>query len=129
MAPVLADQHLGQLAGIGQVAVVAEADAVGRIHVEWLRIVGVVRAGRRVTHVSDADVAAQFDHVLLLEDIAHQARVLAHVELARLAGHDAGRILTAVLQDGQRIVDSLIHGTDPDHSDDTAHVRNLRAAC
>ena len=36
-------------------------------------------------------------------------------------GHDAGRILAAVLQDGQRIIDPLIDRTDTDHSDDSAH--------
>jgi hypothetical protein len=42
VAPVLAHQHFGQFARVGQVAVVAEADAVGGIDVERLRIVGAV---------------------------------------------------------------------------------------
>ena len=76
------DQHFGQLARIGQIAVVRQADAVGRIDVERLRFGGAVAAGGRITHVADADVAPELEHVLLLEHIAHQARALAHEQLA-----------------------------------------------
>ncbi len=79
---VLADQHLGQLDRVGQVAVVREADAVGRVHVERLRLGGAVAAGRGIAHVADADVALQLQHVALLEDVAHQADVLAQEQLA-----------------------------------------------
>ena len=81
---VFPHQHFGEFASIGQIAVVAETDAVGRIDIERLRIVGAVGTGRRIADVADADVALEFDHVLLLKHIAHQARVLAHEQLARL---------------------------------------------
>ena len=121
MPAILAHQHLGQLARVGEIAVVAEADAVGGIHVEGLRVVRAVGAGRRVAHVADADVALELEHVLLLEHVAHQTRVLAHEQLARLAGHDAGGILAAVLQHRQRVIDALIDRAHSDHSDDAAH--------
>ena len=118
---VFAHQHLREFAGVGEIAVVAETDAVGRIHVKRLRIVRAVGAGGRIADVADADVALQLDHVLLLKDVAHQAGVLAHEQLARLGGHDAGGILTAVLQHRERVIDSLIDGTHTHHSDDSAH--------
>ena len=37
MAAILANQHFGELGGVGEIAVVAEADAVRRIDVERLR--------------------------------------------------------------------------------------------
>ena len=99
-----------------------QADAVGGVDVEGLRLGGAVAAGGRVAHVADADVALQLEHVVLLEDIAHQACALAHVELALAGGGDAGGILAAVLQHGERIVDALIDRAGADDSDDAAHV-------
>ncbi len=39
---------------------------------ERLGIVGAVGSCRRIPHMSDADVALELQHVLLLEHIAHQ---------------------------------------------------------
>ena len=77
LSMVLAHQHLGQLRGVGQIAVVGQADAVGCIDVERLRLRGAVTAGCRIAHVTDADIAGQLEHVLLLEHVAHQAGALA----------------------------------------------------
>ena len=98
-----------------------QADAVGRIDVEGLRLGGAVAAGGRIAHVADADVALQLEHVMLLEDIAHQAAALAHVQLALAGGGDAGGVLAAVLQHGQRVVEALIDCAGADDSDDAAH--------
>ena len=59
VTPILTDQHLGELGGIGQVAVVREADAVGRVHVERLRLGSAVTAGGRVAHVADTLITQQ----------------------------------------------------------------------
>ena len=48
VAPVVADQHFRELGGVGQVAVVREADAVRRVDVERLRLGGGVAAGGRI---------------------------------------------------------------------------------
>ena len=80
-----------------------------------------VGAGGGIADVADADIALELDHVLLLKHIAHQPGVLAHEQLAGLAGHDAGGILAAVLQNRQRVIDPLIDRTHTDHSDDSAH--------
>jgi hypothetical protein len=48
--------------------------------------------------VAYAGMTAQLEHVMLLEDIAHQTLTLADEQLALLRGHDSGSILPAVLQ-------------------------------
>ena len=78
--------------------------------------------------MADADVALQPQHVALLEDIAHQAVLLAHEQLAVVAGHDARGILAAVLQDRQRVIDLLIDWRVPDDADDSAHSLMLPSA-
>ena len=72
MPAILAHQYFGEFARVGQVAVVAEANSVGRIDVKRLCVVCAVAAGRRIAHMTDADVALELQHVLLLEHIAHQ---------------------------------------------------------
>jgi hypothetical protein len=118
---IFPNQHLGQLASIGQIAVVSQADAVRRIDVEGLRILRTVGTGGGVTNMADADVALELEHVLLLKHIAYQAGVLAHEKLAALRRHDARGVLAAVLQHCQRVIDPLIDRAYPDHSDDSAH--------
>jgi hypothetical protein len=64
MAAVFADQLLGELGGISEISVVCEANAVGRIPVERLRLRRCAVAARGgLTHVPDADVAFQIEHV------------------------------------------------------------------
>src|SRR4029077_2739315 len=121
VASIFANQHFGEFARIGEVAVMAETNAVGRIDVEGLRVVRAVGACGRVADMSDSDIAAKLEHVLLLEHIAHQPRILAHEQLAVRRGHDARGVLTAMLQHRQRVIDALIDRADPDHSDDSAH--------
>ena len=74
--------------------------------------------------MANADVAFQLHHVVLLEHIAHESRALAHVELAFRRGHDAGRILPAVLQHGQRVIQALIDRRISHDADDAAHARS-----
>jgi hypothetical protein len=76
---------------------------------------------RGIAHVADSDVAFEFQHVLLLEHVAHQPRILAHEQFAVLRGHDAGSVLTAMLQHRQRIINALIDCTGAYHSDNSAH--------
>ena len=71
--------------------------------------------------MADTDVARQPQHVLTLEHVLHQAVILALTQSAVVVGHDARRILTAVLKHDQRIVDGLIDRFITDYSDDAAH--------
>src|SRR5690606_39894702 len=120
MPQVFPRENLGELTGVRQVAVVAEADAVRRIYEEGLGFRGGIVARGRIPYVADTDVALEREHVALLEDIANEPGLLAQEELAVVIGHDAGGVLTAMLEDGQRIIDLLVSGRMTDDSDDTA---------
>ena len=121
MAAVFALEHFAQFARVGEIAVVREADAVRRVHVERLRFGGAVAAGGGITHMADADVALELLHVVLLEDIAHQALALAHEQLALGDRRDARRVLAAVLQHRQGVIDPLIDSAGSDDSGNAAH--------
>lgn len=126
MPAVFAHQHVRELPGVGEVAVVCEADAIRCIDVERLRLVGTVATRRRVAHVTDADVALQLQHVPLLEHVAHETHVLAQVQRAFVLGHDACRILSTMLQDGERVVDLLVDRRETHDTDDATHGCVLR---
>jgi hypothetical protein len=118
---LFADEHVGKLCGVREVPIVAEHDAVRRIHVERLRLGDVIAAGGRVAHVTDADVAAQLEHVLLTEDIAHEALPLAHADETVDGGHDPCGVLPAMLQHRQRVVETLIDRAFTDDTCNAAH--------
>ena len=121
MAPVFALQHFAQLARIGEIAVVRQADAIGRVHIERLGFRGAVTASRRIANMAHAHVALELLHVVLLEDIAHQPTALAHEQLAFGDGRDARRVLATVLQYRQCVIDALIDRAGSDDSGNTAH--------
>ena len=110
-----------QLVGIHEIAVVRETDAVGRIDVERLRFRDGRAARRRVPNVAQADVAAELQHVALQEHVADQAVALANPQAPAVVRHDAGGILTTVLQHRQRVVERLIDGLMTDDSDQSTH--------
>jgi hypothetical protein len=120
---VVAGKQFGlQRLRIGEVAVVHQHDAVRRVDVERLRFflaVGV--AGGGVAHLAQARVAGQAAHVAGAEHVAHHALGLVHEELAFLLGDDAGRVLAAVLQQQQRVVDQLVDWGVADNTDDSTH--------
>ena len=99
-----------------------EDDAVRRVHVERLRLLlALGRALRGVAHVAEADVAEQRAHVARAERLAHLPARLRHVEHGAVGGRDAGRVLAAVLQEEQAVVDLLVDGLGGDDADDAAH--------
>ena len=122
MAPILADQHLRQFGGVGQVAVVRQADAIGCVHEERLRLRGSVATGGRIAHVADTDLAGELEHVLLFEDVAHEARAFARAQAPLEGRHDARGVLTAMLQHRQRVIESLVDRSGAHNADDAAHV-------
>src|SRR5690348_13895117 len=72
--------------------------------------------------MADTHVAAQPQHVFVLgENIADQAVVLVQVQAVAFVGHDAGGILTAMLQHRKSVVDFLVDRGFGDDADDTAH--------
>ena len=113
-----------ELPGVREVAVVRQADAVGRVDVHRLRLGGARRTGRRIAHVADAHVPAQPLHVALLEDLAHQAVAFAQPQTAIGLGvprDHPRRVLAAMLQGKQRVVDLVEDRALADDSNDTTH--------
>ena len=124
VAAVDVEQLLGELARVGEVAVVHEHDAVRRVHVERLRLVLVVgRAAGGVAHVAEAHGAGESAHVAGAVRLAHLALGLVHVEGAAVGRGDAGRILSAVLQQQEAVVNQLVGGFRRDNADNAAHSR------
>ena len=78
----------------------AEADAVRRINVERLRLCRARAPCRRITNVTDADIAGQSQHVAMAKYVANQAIALALPQAVLAPGHDACRVLASVLKHG-----------------------------
>ena len=98
-----------ELLGVGQVAVVRDADAKRVVGVEGLGLgaAGATRGG--VPHMTQTDVTSQLGHVMGLEDFLDKAVGLAEVEAAVVGRDDSGGVLAAVLQDGQAVEEGLVH--------------------
>ncbi len=126
MAEIFFEQAFFQGFRIGEIAIVGEDDAIGRIHIEGLGFfhrVGEPSGG--IANMAHAHVALQLPHILGLEDVLHQPRVLLQVDPASRTGSDARRILPPMLKHQQGIIECLIHGRFCDAADDTTH-RNHR---
>ncbi len=121
MAPVFALEHFAQLAGIGEIAVVRQADAVGRVDIEGLGFGGAVASRRGIANMAHAHVALELLHVPLFEHIAHQPWALAHEQLAFGNGRNARCVLAAVLQHRQRVINALVDRAGSDDSGNAAH--------
>jgi len=121
---VFAEELLRQLTRVGEVAVVYQDDAVGGVDVERLRLFLARRGALRgVAHVSEADVAQEGAHVAGAKRLAHLSLGLEQVEdAAGLGRRDTRRVLPAMLQQQQRVVDVLIDRALSDNADDSAHV-------
>ena len=113
--------HLGELVGVDQVAVVAERDgAVDGGPEGRLRVLPGRGAGRGVARVADREVALERLERRLVEDLRDQAHVLVDQDLAAVADRDAGGLLPAVLQGVQpevgQLGDVLARGPDTEHA-------------
>ena len=119
-----AGQHVGlrrQVVGVGQVAVVGQAEA-GTPHAaeDGLGVDPVTRAGGGVAGVADGQVAPQARELALVEHRRHEAHVLHHGDEVAVAHGHAGRLLATVLQgvepvEGQ-VCDRPPRGIDPEDS-------------
>ena len=113
--------HLLELVGVDQVAVVAQRDGAAVAGAE--RRLGVLpgaRARGGVAAVADGDVADEAGERRLVEDLGDQAHVLVDEDLAAVADGDAGRLLATVLERVQAEVrelgDVLARGPDAEHA-------------
>jgi hypothetical protein len=100
-------ETLSQRRGIDEVAIVRHADSVWAVHVERLCLCIGAAASGRVSKVAEAHEAGEVrDAGAVVEDLGCHAVAFALVEASASAAADyACRILTAVLQKIQRIVD------------------------
>ena len=122
----VADQLVAQLAGVDEVAVVADGDlAVGAVDEERLRVLELALAGGRVAGVPDRDVAGKRLERLLVErfgDLAHRAR---DAELLAVGGGDAGALLSAMLKRVEAEVGEIGRLGVPEDPEDAALVFNM----
>ena len=126
--------HLLELVGVDQVAVVAKGDGAAVAGTE--RRLGVLpgaRAGGGVAAVADRDVADEARERRLVEDLRDQAHVLVDQDLPAVAHRDAGRLLAAVLEGVQPEVgelgDVLARRPDPEHAAGVLGALVLRVEC
>ena len=104
--PQVVDEEVAlQVLGIGQIAVMGQHDAVGGIDVEGLGLGGADRPGGGVANMAHTHIAPELDHVAGAKDIPNQPSVFAQVEFVALAGDDPRRILAAVLEHKERVVE------------------------
>ena len=71
--------------------------------------------------MSDADAAAQLQHVVAVEHVAHQSRALVQAQPFTIDGRDARGVLAAMLQNGQRVIQRRCDFGFADDADDSAH--------
>src|SRR5690606_41634210 len=87
-----------------------KSDAKRRIHIKRLSLVDAVAGTRRwVTNLAQTAVARQRAHIAGTEDVAHESVRLVHIEELLMRGGNARRILTAMLQQQQAVVNQLVH--------------------
>ena len=98
-----------QIIGIGQITVVSNADAIGRVNIEWLSQCRAGTAGCGIAHMAYANVAHQSRHMLSAEHISRQTNTFADVNLTIMVGDNASGILTAMLQHSQGIIEPYIN--------------------
>jgi phage gp46-like protein len=118
------EQLARELPRVRQVAVVHEDDAVGRVHVERLRlflVAGGTLGG--VPDVPETHGPQQGAHVTGAEGLPHVTAGLVHVVDVTLDRGDARRVLSSVLQEEQCVVDGLVGGALCNEADDAAHSR------
>src|SRR3954451_13792557 len=73
----------------------------------------------------DADVAVQRSHVPRAEHIAYLALAFVHVKCTAFGSHHAGRVLPAMLEHQQAVVQELTNRRFGYDADDSTHLRAL----
>jgi hypothetical protein len=71
--------------------------------------------------LSYARITGQRTHVTRTENVAHQTISFVHAEGIAMAGCNTGGILTAVLQQQQRIIDELVHWAMRNDANNATH--------
>lgn len=100
-----------------------QADAVRRIDVKGLGLGRTTAASGWVTDMADTHVAGELPHMTGAENVPDEAVVLAEIEFALVAGHDAGSILATMLEHRQTVVQGKIDVGFTNYADDATHAR------
>ncbi len=122
MPVIRIEQLVLERLGIGEITVMHQHDAKGRVHIERLRLFlaeGIARCG--VTHLPQAAIAQQAAHIARAKHILHHALGLVHEELAILLRNNACSILPAMLKQQQGVVNQLIDRRMTHHAHDSTH--------
>ena len=96
----VAHELAAQTEAVGEVAVVADRETAGiQLGEQRLHIAQDGRAGRRIAHMADRDMARQaFDHLAAGEGVADEAEPALAVKAASVEGDDAAGLLAAMLE-------------------------------
>src|SRR5690606_38669497 len=78
-------------------------------------------AGGGVAAVADAHAPLEQRHRVLVEHVAHEPVALVHAQAGAVAGRDAGRVLAAMLEHGQAVIQTGRDLGGSDDADDAAH--------
>ena len=118
----IAETHFaGQLAGVGEIAVVGQGDSVGAIDKKRLGLGIPMGACRGITHMPEAGGTLQVLHMASSKGLAHQSPRAARAAYSLVIGHDARRVLAAVLEHDQGVVDVRRRRALPHQADNPAH--------
>ena len=98
MPPIALVHIFLQLRGIGEIAVVAQDNSKGRIHIEGLTLLRAhCTAGRGITHMAHTHLAQEIAHVAGTKDISNQPHSPCQMNTLALSRCNTRRILATVL--------------------------------
>ncbi|BAP14355.1 hypothetical protein AS19_15040 [Alcanivorax sp. NBRC 101098] len=71
--------------------------------------------------MANPHVAYKAAHMASAENVAHHAIIFAQVETVAVTGHYTSRILATMLENGQGIINPLVHIAMTDNAHNAAH--------
>ena len=99
---------LGQFLCVCQIAIVCDANTVGIVGIERLRLGTTAGPRRRISHMANAHVSTQFQHMMLLKNVLHETIILPKVKTTAFGSNDSSGILAAVLKDSEAVKEHLV---------------------
>jgi hypothetical protein len=84
--------------GVGNIAIVCHTDPIWIIRVQGLSFGTRTGSGSWIPDVGNAEIAAQFDHVMRLKYVLDETVIFAQMQSSTFRRDHARRILTSMLQ-------------------------------
>ena len=75
--------------------------------------------------MAHSDISRQSQHMAVTKHVTYQPITLADMQSIVIPGHNAGRILPAMLQNRQRVINRLVNRTITYYANNAAHTRAL----